>query len=303
MGFTPPKRVVADSLVKHLNLTPPAVLYHYTSMDVLEKITRTKEVWASEVSHLNDRTEYSHALDFIKSVVEKRLEGNSELKKLVDTHVRAWKFGQDGEEAFVCSFSEQKDSLPQWRGYCSAGLGVAIGFSSRALRGGTLEMSDEDAGTLNPENLSLQFELLKCVYTQTDKTRLIEDAIGSYIKALRGESKHIGQQNCGIILRNLISMCRPLFKHRSFKEEHEWRLVVSTDSFTIPTRRFRVGRSSIIPYLQIGLNLQAGEYIKEIMVGPTPNEELAVKGVSRMLFDRGLGGVTVRASQVPYRMW
>jgi hypothetical protein len=31
MGFTPPKRVVADSLVKHLNLTPPAVLYHYTT--------------------------------------------------------------------------------------------------------------------------------------------------------------------------------------------------------------------------------------------------------------------------------
>ena len=57
-------------------------------------------------------------------------------------------------------------------------------------------MSDEEAGTLNPENLNLQFELLKCVYAQTDKTRLIEDAISSYIKALRGESRHIGQRRC-----------------------------------------------------------------------------------------------------------
>jgi len=36
-------------LSKHLLQKPPSVLYHYTSMDVLEKITHNREIRVSDI--------------------------------------------------------------------------------------------------------------------------------------------------------------------------------------------------------------------------------------------------------------
>ena len=41
--------------------SPPPLLWHYTTFDALESITRTGVLWASRIQFLNDEKELQHA--------------------------------------------------------------------------------------------------------------------------------------------------------------------------------------------------------------------------------------------------
>jgi hypothetical protein len=284
-----------DPLLKHLVEEAPPVLYHYTSMGVLESITRTRQIWLSEVSHLNDKTEHDHAATFMQGLLYERYP---DLKLLVAENFSAWRFRQSFRETFVCSFTENADSLPQWRGYCSNGLGVAIGFSSAAIR--DMEVTVQPVHRPDLES-SFSAALMRCVYTREDKENLSEEYIDQFLRCMTSEANQNAAQQ---ILTNVMSLCSPLFKHESFKEEQEWRLVVTSRTPDAPTRYFRIGYSSIIPYLTATLGAdETVDFIKEIVIGPSPNEGLAVKGVERLLHARGFSGAIVKPSNIPYRMW
>jgi hypothetical protein len=117
-------------LLTHLSQKPPRVLYHYTSLEVLEKITRNGEIWASDIEFLNDSEEYVNAKAFIKHELEMRVAKNEKLRSIVHSHVGQMYHELDHLDMYVASFSTEGDSLPQWRGYCPSGQGVAIGLSS-----------------------------------------------------------------------------------------------------------------------------------------------------------------------------
>jgi hypothetical protein len=96
----------------------------------------------------------------------------------------------------------------------------------------------------------------------------------------------------------------PLFKDESFKEEREWRLVVTSSYSDVPDRNFHVRRSMIVPYITI--NLQENyrhNYITEVCIGPTSEPKLALKAVKKLLTYRGLHSAKLRNSLVPYRTW
>jgi len=87
----------------------------------------------------------------------------------------------------------------------------------------------------------------------------------------------------------------PLFKHKTFEEEQEWRIVaISQDR-----PKFRQGKSFIVPYLEMPLT-ENDEFVqlREIIVSPTPHIELAKK-VCSMLET----GATITASNIPFRNW
>src|ERR1700722_19062928 len=52
---------------------PPPPLWHYTTFDALESITRTGLLWASRIQFLNDEKELQHAWDVISDAVQNRL--------------------------------------------------------------------------------------------------------------------------------------------------------------------------------------------------------------------------------------
>ena len=131
---------------------------------------------------------------------------------LIAEHFAIWRTGREFEEAFVCSFSEDGDSLPQWRGYCPNGLGIAIGFSSDVLKAGQLEFPRVTSQASDSDEASFNYELLKCVYTQEDKERLIEEDVENYLKAVTGGHPRISQLRSRLLLVTLIAMGSPLFK-------------------------------------------------------------------------------------------
>jgi hypothetical protein len=44
--------------------------------------------------------------------------------------------------------------------------------------------------------------------------------------AIQGEHPQLGMRNARAFMNSVIALCGPVFKHESFKEEKEWRLVV-----------------------------------------------------------------------------
>ena len=87
----------------------------------------------------------------------------------------------------------------------------------------------------------------------------------------------------------------PLFKHDTFEEEKEWRIVaISKDK-----PKFRQGKSFIVPYIEMPL-IGENKFVEfcKIIVSPTPHIELAKKACEKLET-----GVSVIESKIPYRNW
>jgi hypothetical protein len=294
------RRDKKNSLMRHVHQPPPPVLYHYTSLDVLEKITKTGSVWASDIDFLNDSSEFVTALSFIKEEIESRIERDLPLKDAIIPQLKQLSLDPaHPTDLFVTSLSTEGDSLPQWRAYCPSGLGVAIGFLPWALKGAELEISDV-ARALH--KFPTKSSLIKCVYTTKEKRKLLDDYLEHYFVLARTEKQ--GTYESATFLQDLVLFCSPFFKNESFREEREWRLAVTCEFKDIPTRHFRIGRSTIVPFIKLDLKTNYRlDFIKEIVIGPTPNKDLAYRGVATMLSRRGLHSAQVRLSNIPYRTW
>jgi hypothetical protein len=81
-----PTKQRLDALHRHFLLPPPVPLYHYTSLEVLERITAKGEIWATDVNFLNDKTEYINARKFIENTLEERLTKKRQAHEAVESH-------------------------------------------------------------------------------------------------------------------------------------------------------------------------------------------------------------------------
>jgi hypothetical protein len=101
-----------------------------------------------------------------------------------------------------------------------------------------------------------------------------------------------------------LSYIAPTYKNSAFKEEEEWRIVIPHRPESKEKRdvRFRGGRSTLIPYIEIDIPTSK-QYLVEVIVGSSPNIELSVESVTKMLVLNGMESVAVVPSNVPYRHW
>lgn len=292
-----------DPLHRHFLLAPPVPLYHYTSLDVLEKITSTGTIWATDVHYLNDKTEYRNARTFIEKTLEERLHKKRDTHAAVESHFQKIDKKSRQPDVFVTSFSKDGDSLPQWRGYGANGQGVAIGFLPAALKSGILQIPDI-AWRGQPDNAPVDLALMKCVYKDSEKDAIITESVDSYLSAVEGTHPRINFDMSARLLSGLVDQCSPLFKDESFKEEREWRLVMSCAYSDVPDRHFSVRRSMMIPYIKIDVKENyAASYISAVCIGPTAEPDLARKAVKKLLAHRGLNSASVQNSSIPYRTW
>jgi Protein of unknown function (DUF2971) len=297
------KRLKLDPLMRHLNRSAPVPLYHYTSLDVLEKITNSGCIWATDVNFLNDKTEYKNAREFIEANLRERIGNKKETDGAVDLHIEALGIRIRSEDVFVTSFSTDGDSLSQWRGYGSNGQGVAIGVLPASLKSAELNIPDGPF-VGDPGEAPTDLSLLSCLYEDNEKREVIADGIDSYFSVIDGTHPNIRSNMAPRLLSSLIDQCSPFFKHRSFREESEWRLVVSASCPDIPCRDFSVRRSMLVPHVSVDLKTNyPGNYITDVCIGPTSQPELVLKAVRKLLASRGLHSAIVRNSIVPYRTW
>lgn len=276
-------------------------IYHYTSQEAFLEILKRKEIWATHIEYLNDRSEFTYTMKKANYALLKRREDilqqgsdGSELN-LVDklreeiTETRFLKI-------YVCSFTCEGNLLSMWRGYCPGGKGYSIGFDCSNL----VDLAKKQG-----------FYFGKCLYTEDEQEVIINTLIDETLEELRSFSGNLTRRETLITepdpLRDFrinVLTIAPLLKDHAFSEEKEWRLISIPKLITQRQKQedFRDGHSAIVPYFKIKLvNIESDHLpIKKIFIGPGCDKRLGKKSVEAILWAKELKSVQVITSTIPY---
>jgi hypothetical protein len=276
----------------HMAQVPPANLYHYTSLDVLLKILDSGRLWASNLRYLNDSSEYAHLLVAVDRRVKELLTTADAARAAHLAQLSIFLEKQMDRDVFAVCFSAKRDDLNQWRGYCPPGQGVCIGFSSAALRA-SIQM---DKDTIMDRATSLLGPISYLGEDGGNFDNIIEKACEPPTQELTSSPVFVGLITAGTA---------QFYKHAAFREEQEWRISVGQTPRTgkVEGVRFRMGKSTLVPYVELDIRSQQPAFISEIVVGPSPNISLSVEAVRTLLYQHNLNDVLVDKSSVPYRHW
>jgi Protein of unknown function (DUF2971) len=279
-----------EILEEVLSRKPPEILYHYTTQAGLMGIIREKEIWATHTQHLNDRSEYLHALGMTSHALDRKIRREKDTtRKALLVDMRQVIEGNESMNVAVCSFSEDRDSLSQWRAYGSSASGFAIGIAGKSL-----------ADAVNRE----QFHLVQCLYKEREQARLMESLINLVLEENLQSRREEDDLIKGGNLRAYLHRFAPIIKNACFSEEKEWRIISHPLSCRNKRYTYRQGSSMIIPYYRFPLADEGGNlHINEIIVGPTIHVQQSMGSVDSFLVSQGLRNVPVTASGVPYRNW
>lgn len=272
---------------------------HYTSIPGLLGIIDKGNLWATNIRFLNDEQEFKHALDLIKNVIpnsritreqpehpihKQFIQGiQSELKSLDD---------YKSDSVFTLSFSEETDLLSQWRGYCAINSGYCIEFDAEKI-------------LQSAKNNFKEARLLKCIYKNEEKDSLIKKLLNTYWEKYDSPNNNEIRKHIFEELKKELLFLASHFKHPSFSEEKEHRVVIVVEYESIEKVLFREGRSSLVPYISIP---ETRDAIKNVTIGPTSNKNLSQKALEMLLektfgYPRFMSEISILHSDTPYRTW
>jgi len=290
---------------KRIKKRVPLELTHYTTLDGFMGIVKDQEIWASEATFLNDRQEIAHGLEGAKEflckitsdpeIAEKiilslDLGTTVKVEKLTESAKKLLDNIEDGEipSVYVACFSEENDSLSQWRAYGKQ-QGIAITLETDGFQ------------TKNRLEHARLISVAYCDKVEGDffhKDLIKELQNYAYLHAL-GFPDENEVKNLEIFLYSLIAK----FKHQGFEKEAEWR-VVSMNEDRI---HFRNVGNHLIPYVP----LKNGDQplpIAKVMIGPGHDQNLTMRSVKKFLQTYGskssqgnISDIPVEISKIPYR--
>ena len=244
-------------------------------------------------------------------MINQRIEGTSKEDQAILNDMVEGIQGIESMNICVCSFSEERDSLSQWRAYGDSTSAYAIGFYSGHL-----------AAMVALENLYLA----PCLYRAEEKNALLTALVDEVFEENAARVRN-GEQlwdavkergfkpdekiltprggNLGAYLHRYA----PILKDASFSEEREWRIISRPLMCTGERYGFRQGRSMIIPYYRFPLSATDQQIkIDEIVIGPTPHIRQSQRSVFSLLVSMDLDDhdpffSKVNCSSIPYRSW
>lgn len=270
-------------------------LYHYTNLDGALGIISNKIFWASHIKFMNDSKEYSHGLEVCESIVKKLI---NELP--MDNPRRSYLeevfaiLEEQDTDIFVVSFSESGDLLSQWRGYSRSQYGISIGFDFTSLFDVSFQLSEQS------------FFPRKVIYDQKVQERIIRRIIDVALVSV--EPSGMQPDYAPKEVARTIGYFLPLFKHSTFSEEKEWRIIV-TNSKSMPYQHdlnFRARDNIILPYIEMKMHNKAKENnnklpINQLIIGPSGTNEFTARSVKYFLKNSGYSSVPIKVSKIPYR--
>lgn len=276
-----------------LNQTPAVPLYHYTGQLGFIGIVEKKEIWASHTQYLNDRHEYLHAVNLVRKRIHCLLRSADETSRAILDDMEVGLKGIEGMNVCVCSFSEERDSLSQWRAYGSVSSGFAIGFSGAFLAA---------VATLK------KWYLVPCIYESEEQERLVkalvQEVFDQNLEWRKVNAPELEDLPPGGNLNAYLHRYAPILKDYSFRDEREWRLISRPLSCRSEAFSFREGASMLIPFYKFPLLDSQGHFkLHEVVVGPTPHRKQSEMSARSFLVKNSQRDVPVESSKVPYRSW
>ena len=194
-------------------LPPPGVIWHYTSVDVLEHFLRG-EIAFSHYRFMNDDLELSYGRQLLRDIFNGLKDEG--LKKFVE--------GEIGDELvddlYLFCLSRDGDNLYQWRSYTPNG-GIAVGFDRRELYSAMHSVLTGESWSSIAEKINGM--LLTCRYND-DFARHVVVRLNQTAKSHHGSCCD-GCKEFGVFVEKLIKVLLSQ-KNPSFREEQEERLLL-----------------------------------------------------------------------------
>ena len=286
-------------------------LFHYTTIEGLQGIIESRSIWATDTRYLNDFSENNYSKRilqqalinfcqetpaFNKNTTPNKSPGYHFLK-ILEENIQTL-FPSDKFSFYVCSFSEQKDLLSQWRGYGQNGTGFSIGFNVNKLSQ-CLKKSNFDIRPCIYEE-KIQKQLMRALIKETASQFM--DEIG-YSNNIEETWDNEGKFILADFMMKFIKLA-PTLKHPKFEGEEEWRVIASLQTQKIlELIKIRSGTNLLIPYIEISLPTENDKLvIEQIVIGPTINHLLSEGSVKLLLDKEQVTCNSLDYSTIPYRL-
>lgn len=244
------------------------MMYHYTDFAAFDGIIRCGELRLNNILNMNDASEMRLFMNSIcKAVIDKLTTDDEndktrEAKKFFSSELKH----EFSYSAYAACFSKYRDDAAQWERYGHFGRGVCIAFHEDLIQkmiGGVISFQE--------------------VYYQADmrEHRLVNE----FYQIIKASGQF---SDCLPKLQDLMNEAwvnSAAFKHPSFVNEKEFRLVVSpfiSNEFTVEPK-YHVSQGRIKKYYPLDLNRMCGklnmhlsDLVGEIIIGPTSSQSLPI---------------------------
>ena len=281
----------------------PPVLWYYTTASTFAEILKTKKIWSTQISCLNDTTEFRRAVHLLRGSFKKYIDDqdNADTKWLAEyLYTELIQDGADTSWYFVLCLSNRKDDLSQWRAYGGGEGGIAIGLSSLHFK------TDASNFTyLAPVSYNVEKQ-------QWLTAKIAAEALHFFREGLKRRPEADRKAWADAFLAAFVGQIihfAPILKDPAFFQEEEWRLVCTlgpTDAKKIEIKQRQTLISRHLP-LSFGDKLP----IREVLVGPCRHPNTSRISVGDYLVANGYrlnnegehdsGKVTVSSSIIPFQ--
>lgn len=282
-------------------------LYHYTSGDGLMGMILEGKIWCTQIFYLNDREEIINGWRMFFELLN---DYDDTFKKslLQNPNINAWNkllFIQSNNDFidfsefpihdypyFVFCLSSKGDDLSQWRGYSPDNSGFAIEFDFNENFFKKSEFITTKEQDSNKKGVIL---LKRCIYKNKDKKELLKKILDHY--------KQNNNKTWDVFFE-IVSLFF-FFKAEAFHHEKEYRLLIGLNKKNLDKIKFRKGKSTLIPYLEINVEYSI---FTGIRLGPTTSRQHSKSSI-KMLIKRTINeGKNLQLfepkySKIPYRTW
>ncbi len=268
-------------------------IHQYTSLRAFDDALRTgfREIWASSATFMNDSREFEEGRDiFADAVKAVHASTKSKWKKTFLAKVERSLEDLDGHEVFCACFTSEGDHLGQWRGYGDRGNGCCMSFDFAKL-----ESSINGIGSW-------------VVYDEKKQSQIANEILQAFMEEverlwkpftipLQAKAAEFASRT---FLDLLPALCL-LFKHSSFAEEREYRVIYSD-----PVRKracpsdVRLAASTFVPFVKLDFDHQASAPLARVRLGPGMGVKKHLVSVEKLLRCRGFDSADVRLSEIPY---
>lgn len=270
------------------------IIYHYTSSQSLLNILKNNVLWFTDINFLNDELEGKY---FIDLVIKYLLESGSTyesaftgrlieiLTTILETKYECTlgAYTMLNMNNYVASFSFQQDSLNLWNYYTKSDslTGYNIAFSMEKFN---KSINTEIIAGKVIYDVAIIFEILGAVITPFYK---------EYLKYPGEDSLTAGYFTlCELAL--LLVKFRLFFKHPSFSNEQEYRIVIAGQNNT----EYRERKGIIIPYIEQHFSKNS---VLGITISPTQKQELTKMGVELFTKEYNYNNLYYNFSSIPLR--
>lgn len=306
------EQILAEVNHGHLP-TPPKTLFHYSSLDTLQKCIESRDIRLSHAEYSNDSRELIQARELILAELDNLIRNSGvpttfyeEVRQMFEVRV------SDLDVYIFCmcegSSRASADLLSQWRAY------------GRDGRGGALALGQPGIEAMVRHFPGIRVE--KVIYQQSQQVKLVQKALD------KGFGRFRPSTNRQLVLEETVEVltyCIPLMKHVGFEEEREWRLFYMPIKGTgRPHIQFHARRDFLAPFVNLrqlwvdvrpliapeGRRFQAINVpmpsednllpIETVLIGPSLHQSLNVRAMNKVVEQSALP-IVVEKSAIPYR--